>query len=83
MPSRLNSKCFIEAINTRAVSFKRHSSGIIVWKEIVTERLGRITKKLLTISGVHLPKSDINLLFLKRVYIGVDPTIESKRHVDG
>ena len=66
LKSKLNGGNIILAINSRAVSIVRYGAGIISWSKKELEKLGRKTRKLMTMNGGHHPKADVDRLYLKR-----------------
>ena len=65
LKSKLNGKNKIQAINTWAVALLKYGLGIINWKVDELKKMGRTTRKNLTIYEALHPKSDINQLYLK------------------
>ena len=66
LKSKLNGKNKIQAINTWAVALLRYGAGIINSKVDELKKMGRTTRKTLTMYGALHPKSDIDQLYLKR-----------------
>ena len=66
LKSKFNSKNKIQAINTCAVALLRYGAGITNWKVDELKKLDRTMRKTLTMYGALFPKSDIDLLYLKR-----------------
>ena len=62
----LNGKNKIQAINTWMVALLRYEAEIINWKIDELKKMGRTTRKTLTMYGTIHPKSDIDRLYLKR-----------------
>jgi len=56
----------ITAINTLAVLVLVHSFRIVNWLRKKIEKIHQITRKLLTIEGIHHLRADDNRLYIKR-----------------
>ena len=63
---KLNCKNKIQEINTWKVALLRYGAGIINWKVDELKKMGRTTRKNLTMYEPLHPKSDIDRLFLKK-----------------
>ena len=70
LKSILNGKNKIQAIDSWAVALLRYGARIINWKVDNLKKLGRTTRKTLTMYGVLHPKSDIDRQYLKRKHEG-------------
>ena len=67
----------ITAINSKTVPVITYGAGIIGGTKAELERLDRKTRRLLTVSGMHDPKADVDRLHLRsteieRALIGVE-----------
>lgn len=60
----LNAKNKIKAINTGAAATVRYQVRIIDWSDGKREKIGEITRKLMAITGLLHPKSDVDCLHL-------------------
>ena len=63
---KLNCKNKIQEINTWKVALLRYGAGIINWKVDELKKMGRTTRKNLTMYEPLHPKSDIDRLYLKK-----------------
>ena len=63
---KLNCKNKVQEINTWKVALLRYGAGIINWKVDELKKMGRTTRKNLTMYEPLHPKSDIDRLFLKK-----------------
>ena len=70
LKSKLNGKNKIQATITWAVVLLRYGAGINNWKVDELKKVGRTTRKTLTMSGTLHPKSDIDRPYLKRKHGG-------------
>ena len=66
LKSKLNGRNKVTAINTWAVAIFRYGAGIIHWKAGELKDLDRKSRKTMTMyRGLH-PKSDVEILYVKR-----------------
>ena len=63
---KLNCKNKVQEINTWKVALLRYGAGIINWKVDELKKMGRTTRKNLTMYEPLHPKSDIDRLYLKK-----------------
>jgi hypothetical protein len=70
LTTELSAKYEIQAIGVLAVPVLRYSFGIINWHQAELRKLGRKTRKLLTIHGQHHPKAGVDRLYVSRKYGG-------------
>ena len=56
----------IMVINSWAISVLTYGFGIIQWLKSEIEKIDRKTRKILTINGMHLPRADMQRLYVKR-----------------
>jgi hypothetical protein len=66
LKSKLNVKNKITAIGALAVPVLRYSFGVINWRTEEIKKIGRKTRKMLTMYKMHHPKADIDRLHVKR-----------------
>jgi len=64
--TELNAKNKIQAMASLAVPLLRYRSGIINWCQDEPQKLGRKTRKLLTIHGQHHQKADVDHSYVPR-----------------
>ena len=64
LKSKLNGGNIISVIDSRAVSIVKYGAGIISWTKMEFEELDRRTRTLITMSGAHHPKADVDRLYL-------------------
>ena len=66
LKSTIDGKKTITAINTWAVPVIRYGAGILDWTQEELQKLDRKTRKILTGSGAHHPRSDVDRLYVDR-----------------
>jgi hypothetical protein len=64
--AELSAKNKMQAIGSLAVQVPRYSFGIINWQQEEIQKLGRKTRKMLTIHGQYHPRADIDRLYVPR-----------------
>jgi hypothetical protein len=64
--TELSAKNKMQAIGSLAVPILRYSFGIINWHQEEIRKLGKKTRKMLTIHGQHHPRTDIDRLYVPR-----------------
>jgi len=62
----LNARNKVTAIGTLAVPMLRYSFGVINWRIEEIKKIGRKTRKMLTMYKMYHPKAGIDMLFVKR-----------------
>ena len=62
--SELNAINRMEAINTLATPVVTYSFNIVNWKMEEIRKLGRKTRKLLTMERMHHPRADVDRMYL-------------------
>ena len=62
MKSRLNGRNKIIAINTWAVSLMRYGAGIVKWTKSELDKIGRKTRKVMTLNKELHPRSYVDRL---------------------
>ena len=65
--SRLNCRNKIIAINTWAVSLMRYGAGIVKWTKSKLDKIGRKTRKVMTLNKELHPRSYANRLYVSRM----------------
>ena len=66
LKSKLNGRNKVKAINTWAGAIFRYGAGIIQWKASELKDLNRKSRKTMTMYGGLHPKSDVDILYVKR-----------------
>ena len=66
LKSELNAVNRIAAINSLAIPIITYSMNILNWKINELKKLNSKTRKLLTMCRMHLPKADVNRLYLPK-----------------
>ena len=66
LKSKLNGRNKVTAINTWAVAIFRYGAGIIQWKAGELKDLDRKSRKTMTMYRGLNPKSDVEILYVKR-----------------
>ena len=66
LKSELNGGILVQGVNTWAVSLLRYSAAFISWRKCELQVIDRKTRKLFTIYGGLLPKSDVDRLYIPR-----------------
>ena len=66
LKSKLNGVNLVRGVNTWAVSLLRFSATFINWRKSELQAIDRKTRKLFTIYGALLPKSDVGRLYITR-----------------
>ena len=67
MKSRLNGRNKIIAINTWAVSLMRYGAGIVKWTKSELDKIGRKTRKVMTLNKELHPRSYVDRLYVSRM----------------
>ena len=67
MRSTLNSRNKIIAINTWTVSLMRHGAGIVKWTKSELDKIGRKTRKVMTLNKKLHPRSYVDWLYVSRM----------------
>ena len=67
MRSRLNSRNKIIAINTWTVSLMRYGTGIVKWTKSELDKIGRKTRKVMTLNKELHPRSYVDRLYVSRM----------------
>ena len=62
----MNGRNKVSAINTRAVAIFRYRAGIIQWKASELKDLDRKSRRTMRMYGALHPKSDVDILYMKR-----------------
>ena len=65
--SELNEINRMEAINTLATPVVTYSFNIVNWKMEEIRKLGRKTRKLLTMERMHHPTADVDPMYLPQI----------------
>ena len=63
---KLNGGNLVRGVNTWAVSLLRYSAAFVGWRKSELQAINRKTRKLFTICGALLPKSDVDRLYIPR-----------------
>ena len=61
---KLNGGNLVQGVNTWAISLLRYSAAFISWRKCELKAIDRKTRKLFTIYGRLLPKSDVDRLYI-------------------
>ena len=67
MRSTFNSRNKIIAINTWTVSLMRYGAGIVKWTKSELDKIGRKTRKVMTLNKELHPRSYVNRLYVSRI----------------
>ena len=67
MRSTLNSRNKIIAINTWTVSLMRYGAGIVKWTKSELDKIGRKTRKVMTLNKKLHPRSYVDRLYVSRM----------------
>ena len=67
MRSTLNSRNKIRAINTWTVSLMRYGAGIVKWTKSELDKIGRKTRKVMTLNKELHPRSYVDRLYVSRM----------------
>ena len=66
LQSELNAKNKLEAINTLAIPVVSYSFNVVNWNLEEIKRIDRKFRKLMTLNGMHHPKSDVSRMYIPR-----------------
>ena len=66
LKSKLNGRNKVTTINTWTVAIFRYGAGIIQWKASELKYLDKKSRKTVTVYGGLHPKSDVDILYVKR-----------------